>query len=367
MNVASETQEMLAQAVEQMLDRHPSAASLCEGKAKPDLWAQVVEIGLTAAEFPEDRGGLGVSFADIAPSMQKIGRALATTYLTEFTFMGGWLADACAATLTAEIASGEVRISVAFGEYGSGGDIAFTATTAVQSEAGWTIDGRKSVVMGGNLATHLLVPAMVADGELALFLLPTDIAGLTMHPLALYDRSFAADFELRGVKAPAGSLLARGAKAADLVELALDRGRAALCHETVGLLEKVQEITLDYVKMRKQFGQPIGSFQTMQHRMADMYMDVELARSCAEMATDAISAGGDPSERMRTVSAAMASMCDYARRVGQSAVQAHGGIALTQEYLVGHYFKRLTMVERYLGNAEFHVERYIAKDVAQAA
>ena len=359
----SDTQEMLSHAVEQMLERHHSVRSLCEGKAQADLWPLLVELGLTAAEFAEEHGGLAVPFADVAPAFNKIGRALATSYLTELAIMGGWLVEAYAVPeLTAKVASGEARVALAFGEQGSGGDVGFTASSAVRNATGWALSGRKSVVVGGDRASHLIVPVQLADGDLALFLLPTDTAGLIRHSYQLYDGSHAADFDLAEVSLPADSLLTQGSRARELVELALDRGRAALCHEAVGLLEAVQAITLDYVKTRKQFGQAIGEFQTMQHRMADMYMDIELARSCAQLASDAISAGGDPFARMQTVSAAMVSMCECARRVGQSAVQAHGGIALTQEYLVGHYFKRLTMVARYLGDADFHRERYIALD-----
>jgi alkylation response protein AidB-like acyl-CoA dehydrogenase len=359
----SETQDMLSQAVEQLLDRYHSAQSKCEGKPQADLWPQLVELGLTAAEFAEENGGLGVPFADLAPAFQTIGRALATSYLTEFTIMGGWLTNACAASaMVPQIASGEARVALAFGEYGIGGNVGFTTSVAIPGASGWSLSGRKSVVVGGDRASHLIVPAKLADGEMALFLLPTDTVGLNRQAYQLYDSCHAADFDLAGVTLPADSLLARGTTAIDLIELALDRGRAALCHEAVGLLEVVQEITLDYVKTRKQFGQTIGEFQTMQHRMSDMYMDIELARSCALLATDAISEDGDSRERMQTVSAAMVSMSECARRVGQSAVQAHGGIALTQEYIVGHYFKRLTMVARYLGDADFHRERYIALD-----
>jgi alkylation response protein AidB-like acyl-CoA dehydrogenase len=370
MNRMSETQEMLSKAVEQMLEKHNSAQSICDGNPKPDLWSQLVELGLTAAEFPLNRGGLAVPFTDIAPAFRKIGRALATTYLKEFITMGGWLVGACEKSSAGDIASlavaGEARVVLASGEYGSGGDVRYTKTRAVQAEDGWKINGKKAVVVGGDRATHLIVLAKIApiagdpNGELALFLLPVDALGVTSHVFELYDGSIAADFNLRDVKVSADNLLAQGKKAVDLIDLALDRGRAALCHETFGLLEKVHEITLEYVKTRKQFGQPIGAFQTMQHRMANMYMDIELAQSCAELATDAISSRSEANGRMQTISAAMVSICECARRVGQSAVQAHGGIALTQEYLVGHYFKRLTMVERYLGNTEYHAERYIA-------
>jgi len=367
----SETQAMLAQSIEQLVSRQPSAQMLSEGKRKPDLWPLLVELGLPAAELSADLGGLELAFADMAPAFRQIGQALATTYLAEFVIMGGWVVTASQTPLAldfaARLASGEARVALAFGEHGDGGDITYTRTSAVQACENWQIDGTKAVVVGGDRATHLIVPAMIAPSasdsrdELGLFLVPTASIGLTSHIFELYDGSFAADFALRGVNIPADALLARGSKALDLFELALDRGRAALCHEAVGLIEKVNEITLNYVKTRQQFGQPIGTFQTMQHRMADMHMDLELAHSCAELATAAIAMGGTTRERMRTISAAMASICDCARRIGQSAVQAHGGIALTREYSVGHYFKRLALVERYLGNAAFHLERYIAQ------
>jgi len=369
MDNSTDTRTMLAHAVGQMLEQHQATHSHGHAAARPDLWAQLVDIGLVAAEFPASHGGLELAFADLGPAFEQFGRACSTTNLAEFIVMGGWLVSQCdtpaAMDLTARLISGEARVALASHESGLGGEIACTTTHAVETGEGWTLHGLKSVVVGGNLATHLVVPAMVGTagagqaGELALFLLPANAPGLTVHAFDLYEGSSAADFELRAVHVPAGSLLAQGSRATELAELALDRGRAALMHEIVGLLEKVSEITLDYVKTRKQFGQPIGTFQTMQHRMADMAMDIELAKSCAQLATDAIGAEGGAQERMREVSAAMAAICNCARRVGHSAVQAHGGIALTQEYLVGHYFKRLTMLERYLGNADYHFERFM--------
>jgi alkylation response protein AidB-like acyl-CoA dehydrogenase len=369
MGSASETQALLDRSIERVLSRHWSGQSACEAKPRPDIWSQFVELGLPAAELPASEGGLELGFADLAPSFQQLGRALATTYLNEFMIMGGWLVVTSETTygrdITPRLASGEARIALAIGEYGDGGDIAYVNTSANQIGDGWQLDGAKAVVVGGDRATHLVVPAMIGPeagkpmGELGLFLVSTEAVGLTAHAIELYDGSFAADFEFHNMAVPAEALIKRGSAAVESLELAVDRGRAALCHEIVGLVEKVSEITLDYVKTRRQFGQPIGTFQTMQHRMADMHMDLELARSCAELATSAIDSGGGARERMRTISAAMASICDCARKVGQSAVHAHGGIALTQDYVVGHYFKRLTLVERYLGNAEFHVERYI--------
>lgn len=365
----AETQQMLSDAVERLLDRHHDAAAMCEGKPKTDLWEALSEVGLPAAELPEEHSGLNLSLAEVAPVLRKAGRVLATTYLTEFAVMGSWLLNACAsdavAPLLEQCASGQTRVALAFAEAGDGFDPHFTRTRAVPSDDGWSLTGTKQVVVGADRASHAIVPAILtadgsaSDGELALFLIPLDAPGVTRHCVALYDGSHGADIVFDAVACPQSALLARGSAALDLLDRALDRGRAALCHEVVGLLEAVLDITVGYVKTRRQFGQPIGAFQTMQHRMADIYMELELARACAQMATEAANAEADAVMRKQTVSAAMVSLCDHARRVGQSAVQAHGGIALTQEYVVGHYFKRLTMAQRYLGDGEFHLQRYI--------
>ena len=369
MTGTSETLSMLEQSMDAALSRHWSAHSACEGKTRPDLWSELVELGLPAAELTAEKGGLDFAFGDIVPCFRAVGRALATTYINEFVVMGGWIVAMSTMPLAGEIAgrlaSGEVRVALAFGEYGDGGHSGHPRTRATRNGDGWQIDGAKTVVIGGDRATHLIIPAMIApdvqgaEEELGLFLTSTQAEGLSLDSIDLFDGSVAADFEFRALMVSAPSLMMQGAGAVETLALAMDRGRAALCHEIVGLIEAASEITLDYVKARRQFGQPIGAFQTMQHRMADMHMDLELARSCAELATSAIDPRSNAKERARSVSAAMAGICDCARKVGQSAVQAHGAIALTQEYVLGHYFKRLTLAARYLGDAEFHIDRYI--------
>lgn len=361
-----QTQAMLADSIRSLLERQAPADRLREGLAGPDLWGTLVDLGLPAAELPEDVGGLGLRFADLAPLFEEFGRSLATTYYLEFAIIGAWLLQAvdapAARDLLADAATGAIRPALAFSEFGSAGDPAFTRTRAAQTGPSWRLDGAKSVVVGGQSATHFLVPARIdgPDGDLGLFLVAADGPGVALDGMQLYDGSLAADIVFDGAEIPAGNLLARGAQALDLLDLALDRGRGALCHEAVGLMAAVHELTLDYVKARRQFGQPIGAFQTMQHRLADMFMDLELSRSAADLATSAVTHGTAPRQRRQAVSAAMVTVCRSARDIGQSAVQAHGGIALTREYLAGHYFKRLTMIERYLGTGEDHLERYIA-------
>lgn len=359
----TETQTMLSHSISAMLDKHQPSDRLREGLGATNLWGALVELGLAGAEIPEAFGGLGLSFTDIAPMFEDLGRGLATTCYLEFAVMGTWLLHASdnlvAHGLLAGAATGDTRAVLTFSEFGSAGDPAFARTSATATAAGWSLNGAKSVVVGGSLATHLLVPAM-QDGKLALFLVPADAPGVTRHSLQLYDASSAADITLDNACVAASHLLARGEQASALITLALDRARAALCHEAVGLMAAVHDLTLDYVKSRKQFGQPIGAFQTMQHRLATMFMDLELCRSAADVATSAAQHSATPQQRMQAVSAAMVTLCQCARNIGQSAVQAHGGIALTREYQAGHYFKRLTMIERYLGTGDDHLERYIA-------
>jgi alkylation response protein AidB-like acyl-CoA dehydrogenase len=359
----TETQSMLSHSISAMLERHEPIGRLCEGRDAANLWDAVVELGLAGAEIPEELGGLGLPFSDIAPMFEDLGRGLAATCYLEFAVIGIWLlhasGNAAAHDPLTGATSGDIRAVLAFSEYGSAGDPAFTRTNATAIAEGWALRGAKSVVVGGQIATHLLVPAL-RDGELALFLVPVDAPGVTRNTLQLYDGSSAADITLDNVQVPLSHVLASGAQAADLIAMALDRGRAALCHEAVGLMAAVHGLTLDYVKARKQFGQPIGAFQTMQHRLANMFMDLELSRSAADVATSAVQRSVSPQRRMQDVSAAMVTLCQCARNFGQNAVQAHGGIALTREYQAGHYFKRLTMIERYLGTGEDHLERFIA-------
>jgi len=355
-----ETQDMLAASLLALLERKHSTEALCRGEATTDLWDALVELGLTAAESSEEAGGFGLPFAHLAPLFQIFGQRLATTYFLEFSIVGGWLASACGASaMSASVQDGSSRIALASGEPGAGGDLAFTRTTAERSEAGWNLNGTKSVIVGGDRATHFLIPALLDGSELGLFLVEATQAGVERHSFALYDGSYAADLTLENASVAQEALLTRGEEAQRLIELALDRGRAALCHEAVGLMEALLDVTLEYVKTRKQFDRPIGSFQTMQHRLADGFMDVELVRSAAELASDAVRLNLAPEQRLQAISAAKYTAATCARRAGQSAVQAHGGIALTREYVAGHYFKRLTMIERYLGTAADHLERYI--------
>jgi alkylation response protein AidB-like acyl-CoA dehydrogenase len=266
---------------------------------------------------------------------------------------GGVLRRAGADELVKGIADGTVRVAPALLEPGAAHRTDVATTAAHRNGTAWTLTGAKTVVPGAAHATHLLVSA--DTGSLSLFLVPLDPApdGLRTHHYRTIDDRDAADLELTDVRAV---LLGEEGGGTALLEPALDEAVAATCAEIVGALRKVLADTVAYSKERTQFGQPIGSFQALQHRMVDMYIELEQAVSAVYLAT--LKLGAEPAERARAVSAAKVTVSRAARFVGQNAVQLHGGMGMTQELAVGHYFKRLTAFEYEYGPADVHRARY---------
>jgi alkylation response protein AidB-like acyl-CoA dehydrogenase len=222
--------------------------------------------------------------------------------------------------------------------------------------ADYVIDGRKSAVLFGNLADHLLVSARTAHG-VSLFLVPKTTAGLNMDAYRTHDDGWAADITFDKVRVPGGNLVGGDGKGLPILDAALDAGAAALCAEAVGIMWRMHDMTLDYIKVRKQFGATLSSCQALQHRMVNLYMKCQLAQSIAMAAIAALDST-DATTRGRAVSAAKAQIGRTARQVGEDSIQLHGGIAMTDEYAVGHYFKRLTMIRLTFGDEEFHLKRY---------
>jgi alkylation response protein AidB-like acyl-CoA dehydrogenase len=229
-------------------------------------------------------------------------------------------------------------------------------TTAHRDGDAWLLDGAKIVALNAPLATHLIVTASTPAG-LSLFLvdLAADTTGLTMNKYRTVDDRWAADIELRGVRAV---LLGPDGAAWPSLAQARDEGAAAVCAEAVGNMRKVLADTVEYSKQRHQFGAPIGSFQALQHRMVDMHMELE--QSVAAVYLAVLNLGAEPDRRARAVSAAKATVGRAARFIGQNAVQLHGGMGMTEELAIGHYFKRLTAMQYEFGSTDFHVARYAA-------
>ena len=333
---------------------------------RPEIWTALAEdLGIFGAALPEEVGGFGGGPVEIMIMMEEIGRALVVEPFLETIVIGAGLLKrvdgAVAKDAIERIVAGTMITAFAWAEPDGRFDPAEVATKAVRSGQGWTIGGRKAVVIGAPHATHLLVTARTAgthrdhDG-ISLFLVAKDAPGITLREYRTVDGRRAAEIAFEACRVGADALLASEGGALGLVEQVLDEARAALCAEAIGVMSELQRQTLDYVKQRKQFGVPIGQFQVLQHRLVDMFMQVEQSISMTYMATLKLDA--PEAERMKAVSAAKAYVGRACKFVGQNAVQTHGGIGLTDELALSHYFKRAAMIETQLGSYDYHLARY---------
>ena len=332
-------------------------------------WATLAELGMTALPVPEEHGGFNGNAVDMFVVMQELGRGLvvepyfATVLGAEFLRLAGGRGE-----LLEQVASGELKLACALGERQSRHDMFDIATRATANGDGWVLNGEKKVVIHGAESRMLVVSAR-SGGEqrgqhgVSLFVLPADTPGITVTGYRTLDGQRAADVRFENVQAPRSSLLGEADQGAAILDAALDYGTGLLCAEALGAMEAIFEATLEYLKTRQQFGAPIGKFQALQHRMADMYIHLEQARSMALMAAvklasnDAEGAGA----RRRAVSAAKYRINLAARFVGQQAVQLHGGMGVTDELPAAHYFKRLSTIELTLGDADHHLARFMAQ------
>ena len=318
---------------------------------QPDIWrAFADELGILGAPLPVHAGGMGGGAVEVMVIAEELGRALVTEpFIDTVVVAGGLLQRARATEVLKAVTDGSAVVALAATDG--------TPTTATRDGDDWVIGGTKTVVMAAPLATHLLITADIGD-HTGLFLTEFDAsaapAGVTVHPYRTVDDRRAADIRFDGLRLPAAALI--DDDATDSLEQACDEGAAAVCAEAVGAMHKVLADTVDYCKQRQQFGQPIGGFQALQHRMVDMHMEVEQAVAAAYLAT--LTLGAEPTERACAVSAAKATVGRAARFVGQNAVQLHGGMGMTEELAIGHYFKRLTAVQYEFGSTDFHRTRY---------
>lgn len=321
-------------------------------------WKQFADLGLLALPFPEDFGGMNGNAVDTMLVMETFGRGLVLEpYLATVVVAGGLIRDAGSAAqkeaILPAVAGGELMLALAHYERGARYEVSRVDTATKADGGGWKISGAKAVVLGGGSADKLLVSANTGKG-LSLFLVDAKAAGVAVRSTMTQDGGRAAEVRLDNVSVGADALVGAQDGALPAIERALDYGIAALCAESVGIMAALDEATLEYLKTRKQFGQPIGRFQALQHRMVDMVIATEQARSMAMMA--AVKAdSGDAAERRRAISAAKAYVGQQARFVGQQAVQLHGGMGVVDELNVSHYFKRLTMIELTFGNTDHHL------------
>jgi pimeloyl-CoA dehydrogenase small subunit len=286
-------------------------------------------------------------------------------YLATVVIAGGFLRHGASAEQKAAHIPGIIDGSKTFAfaqlEKNSRYDLADVSTTAKKKGSGWVIDGEKFVVINGENADTLIVTARTKGGRhdktgIGVFLVPANAKGVVKKSYPTQDGLHAADISFTAVEVGADAAIGDGENALPLIERVVDEARAALCAEAVGLMDESLKTTVEYIKTRKQFGVAIGTFQSLQHRAADMFVAVEQARSMSMFATMAADFD-DPKERAKAVAAAKVQIGKSGKFVGQQSIQLHGGIGMTQEAKIGHYFKRLTMIENTFGDTDYHMRR----------
>jgi alkylation response protein AidB-like acyl-CoA dehydrogenase len=329
----------------------------------PGVWrALSQELGLTSAPFAEEHGGMGGGALENLIVMQELGKVIAIEPWLSTVVIGGEALRATGGALAADripaIIAGDCTIAFAYAEPQGRYNLADIETTARADGAGFVLNGHKAVVYDAPWASHLLVTARTGGSRrerdrVELFLIDANAKGITRRDYPTVDGSRASEVYFENVAIPGDALLPGGI---DLIERVVDAGTAALCAEAAGIAGQMVNQTVEYTKQRKQFGQPIGKFQVLQHRMADMFMESEQVASMALMA--ALKLDGAADTRKADISLAKAKVARCLQFVGQNAVQTHGGIGITMELAIGHYFKRATMIESQFGSADYHLERY---------
>jgi pimeloyl-CoA dehydrogenase small subunit len=327
-------------------------------------WAQYAELGLLGLPFAEELGGIGGTPVETMIVMEAFGRGLVLEpYLATVVLGGGLLRFAGSAAQRQEmipaIAAGDFRLAFAHTERQSRYDLADVATTAKPVAAGFVLGGQKGVVLHGEGADRIIVSARTAGGPreaagISLFLVDPKQAGVSVQGYPTVDGLRAAEITFSDVKLDKNALLGAQDQALPIIARAVDLAIAALAAEAVGAMTVMHELTVEYLKTRKQFGVAIGSFQALQHRAVDMLVALEQARSMEYLAA-MMAEAEDASERRRTIAAAKVQCGRSGRTVGQQAIQLHGGIGMTDEYKVGHYFKRVSMIDTMFGDADHHL------------
>ncbi|UAJ11207.1 acyl-CoA dehydrogenase family protein [Glacieibacterium megasporae] len=330
----------------------------------PGVWkAFAEELGILGAPFAEAHGGLGGGAIENMIVMEEIGKALVIEpYLQTVVIGGGFLKAAGGALADAvipQIIDGSAVIAFAYAEPQGRYNLADLRTTAKKDGAGYVLNGHKAVVYAAPWATHFIVTARTGGSVrersgVSVFLIPANAAGITRRDYPTVDGARASEVYFENVAIGADTLIGAEGEGLPLVEQVVDEATAAVCAEGSGVVRKLHEGTLDYSRQRKQFGKAIGEFQVLQHRMVDMFMEVEQAVSMTLMATLRL----DERDRAKHVSSAKNKISRGARFVGQNAVQIHGGIGISNELAIGHYFKRASMIESQFGDADYHLRRY---------
>ena len=370
----SDDQRLLLESVSRLLADNYSFAQRKTYLARPegystDMWTKFAELGLLGLPIPEEFGGFGGGAQEVMLVMQAFGRVLVLEPFLPTVVLGATAimtagSDAQKKALLPVIAEGGLKLAFAHGERQARYDLTDVITSAKKSGGGWVLDGSKTVVSHGEAADKMIVSARTSgdrydEDGITLFLVDAKAQGVARRGYATRDETRAADISLSN--AP-GEVLGEVGKGLALIERVIEAGIAATSAEMVGAMETMNEMTLEYSKTRVQFGQPIGSYQVVQHRMADMFMTAEQGRSMAMLATMSMD-NTDPTARRHDFALAKVGVGQAGHYVAQSAVQMHGGIGMTEEYAVGHYFRRCMVIERLWGDPAYYLQR-LANEIA---
>jgi len=367
----SEEQTLLRNTVQSFLrdkydfDTRRKISASAEGWSQ-DLWRQFAELGLLAAPFSEEMGGLGGTAIETMIVMEEFGRNLVIEPFIETVVLAGGFLRQGGSTAQQEahipgIIGGETVWTFAYAEPQGRYNLADLTTTAKADGEDYIINGYKCVVLAAPWADKLIVSVRTSGGQrdaegVSLFIVDKNAEGVSTRDYPTVDGRRASEVTFENVRVGADALIGEAGKALPLIELVTDQAIAALSAEAIGGMKELNDATVEYCKTRKQFGVPIGKFQVLQHRMVDMFMAYEQSVSMTYMV--ALKLDENDVERRKAASGAKVQIGKAGRYVGQQAVQLHGGMGMTDELNVGHYFKRLTMIDTQFGNVDHHLSRY---------
>ncbi|MDA9436950.1 acyl-CoA dehydrogenase family protein [Bradyrhizobium sp. CCBAU 51627] len=370
----SEEQRLLKDGVERLMREHYSFENRRKYRAEKlgfseAMWARYAELGLLGLPFAEVHGGLGAGAVETMIVMEAFGRALILEpYFATVVLAGGILRhganEAQNSKLVPAIAEGRMKLAFAYAEPQSRYDLFDVETQAKRDGEGWVLNGTKGLVLHGDAADKIIVSARTAGGArekngIGLFLVDANAPGLLRRAYPTQDGLRAAEITLQNVRIGGADVIGDPAGAFPIISRVADEAIAALCAEAIGCFAEMQAITVNYLKTRKQFGTTIGSFQVLQHRAVDMFVELEQSRSMATYAT-MMAGESDVTERERALSAAKAQIGQSSKALGRQAIQLHGGIGMTMEYSIGHYFKHVTMIDASFGDTDHHLQRLAA-------
>src|SRR5271166_1055052 len=367
----TDEQRLLRESVDRLLADHYGFVQRRGFLAEPEgfgatLWSRYAEQGLLGLPFAEEHGGFGGGAGEIMLVMEAFGRVLALEPYLATVVLGGTAlrlagSEAQKSAILPQVAEGRMTLAFAHGERQARYDLTDVLTTAKPTAHGWVLDGAKSVVTHGDIADRLIVSARTAgerddpDG-IGLFLVDAKANGVARRSYAMRDGTRAAEIALSGVEVASGNALGMPGQALPVIERVVEAGIAAVAAEAIGAMAAMHAMTLEYLKTRQQFGKPIGQNQVLQHRSAEMLIALEQGRSMAMLAAMMVDEP-DPEERAHNIAMAKVAVGQASRFVAQNAVQLHGGIGMTEEYAVGHYFRRVMVIEHMFGDPAHHLSR----------